>query len=167
MVLWVPLLFHFICFCRSHSTDLSCNSTDESRAANSDDAIFLLAVRSRLSRDTGAAEARAMSTDHPEELVQVLTGTDTFGGGSVSDGNTLPQIKMPWGFNDWAPQTYGDGGSWWFHRSDRYFQGMRCTHQPSPWIGDYGHILLQPHTDDDPKDLEWSPTDSVFRPYLF
>merc|ERR1719326_970715 len=73
---------------------------------------------------------------------------------------------MPWGFNDWAPQTDGNNGAWWFHRGDSYFQGIRCTHQPSPWIGDYGHILLQPHVDSVPRDLQWSPQDSVFHPYL-
>lgn len=97
----------------------------------------------------------------------MLAGTDTANGGAVSNGNTLPQIKMPWGFNDWAPQTDGDNGAWWFHPSDTIFQGMRCTHQPSPWIGDYGHILLQPHIDEEPKDLQWSPRASQIRPYLF
>ncbi|CAJ1339545.1 unnamed protein product, partial [Effrenium voratum] len=26
------------------------------------------------------------------------------------------------------------------------FYGLRCTHQPSPWIGDYGWFLLTIHT---------------------
>jgi predicted alpha-1,2-mannosidase len=100
-------------------------------------------------------------------MVHVMAGTNTADGSAVSEGNTLPQIKMPWGFNDWAPQTDGYNGAWWFHRDDKSFQGMRCTHQPSPWIGDYGNFVLQPHIGDEPKDLEWSSADSVIRPYLF
>jgi len=107
------------------------------------------------------------TTQHPEDLVHLLAGTDTQDGGSNSNGNTLPQVKMPWGFNDWAPQTDGSNGAWWFHRHDNAFQGMRCTHQPSPWIGDYGHFLLQPHVEDEFRELSWSAHHSVFRPYLF
>jgi len=118
-----------------------------------------------------------------EDIVQVLAGTDIeFKAGAnpffadfTSNGNTLPQIKMPWGFNDWVPQTNGgvdggaDGGTrgaFWFNDRDSVFQGMRCTHQPSPWLGDYGHFILQPHIDDLPRDLQWSAKSSVFRPYL-
>lgn len=107
------------------------------------------------------------TTQQPEDVVQLLAGTATYGGSSNSNGNTLPQIKMPWGFNDWVPQTAGDNGAWWFHDSDQSFQGMRCTHQPSPWIGDYGHFLLQPHIEAQAQDLRYSSQESVFRPYLF
>jgi len=116
---------------------------------------------------TVPALSSAATTDHPEDAVQLLAGTSTYGGGSNSNGNTLPQIKMPWGFNDWVPQTAGDNGAWWFHDSDTSFQGMRCTHQPSPWIGDYGHFLLQPHIEAQAQDLKYSSQESVFRPYLF
>lgn len=109
----------------------------------------------------------ATTTNTPEDLVHVLAGTSTQDGGSISTGNTLPQIKMPWGFNDWVPQTDGTNGAWWFHQSDSMFQGMRCTHQPSPWIGDYGHFVLQPHIGNEPKDLQYSSESSTFRPYLF
>ena len=27
---------------------------------------------------------------------------------------------------------------------DRTFQGYRVTHQPSPWMGDFSHLLMTP-----------------------
>mmetsp|Transcript_44527 Transcript_44527/g.82863 ORF Transcript_44527/g.82863 Transcript_44527/m.82863 type:complete len:754 (-) Transcript_44527:79-2340(-) len=118
---------------------------------------------------TGPTLAAGVSTETPEELVQLLAGTDTLGGFAPSTGNTLPQIKTPWGFNDWVPSTNHNGDAWFFRRSDGIFRGMRCTHQPSPWIGDYGHFLLQPHVKDKPHDFIWSPAsdETVFRPYMF
>jgi len=103
----------------------------------------------------------------PVDAVQMLAGTSTKGGSFISDGNTLPQVKVPWGFNDWVPQTDGSKGAWWFNRNDKSFEGMRCTHQPSPWIGDYGNFLLLPHLENVPKSLQWNPEEAVFRPYLF
>merc|ERR1719265_1966222 len=56
-----------------------------------------------------AVQTSGASTENPADLVQVLAGTDTRGPNSNSNGNTLPQIKMPWGFNDWAPMTTDPG----------------------------------------------------------
>jgi putative alpha-1,2-mannosidase len=84
--------------------------------------------------------------DHPEEFVNLLAGSFT-DGNRFSTGNTLPLIGMPWGFNHWSPQTKEDGrnaGSWWFNGNDHTFTWLRCTHQPSPWIGDWGHFLISP-----------------------
>ena len=44
--------------------------------------------------------------------------------------------------NFYAPQTTDQKGSWWFHPEDRTFQGYRVTHQPSPWMGDFSHLLM-------------------------
>lgn len=44
----------------------------------------------------------------------------------------------------YAPQTTDQKGSWWFHPEDRTFQGYRVTHQPSPWMGDFSHLLMTP-----------------------
>ncbi|MGM0126131.1 hypothetical protein IGI37_003532 [Enterococcus sp. AZ194] len=63
---------------------------------------------------------------------------------SFSNGNCLPYTGVPFGMNYFAPQTTSDKGSWWFHPKDRTFQGYRITHQPSPWMGDYSHLLLLP-----------------------
>eukprot|EP00933_Yihiella_yeosuensis_P018367 TRINITY_DN1509_c0_g1_i1.p1 TRINITY_DN1509_c0_g1~~TRINITY_DN1509_c0_g1_i1.p1 ORF type:complete len:822 (+),score=137.37 TRINITY_DN1509_c0_g1_i1:65-2530(+) len=103
----------------------------------------------------------------PEDLVYLLAGANLQGGDANSHGNTLPQIKRPWGFNDWAPQTQSGSGSWWFESGSTNFEGMRCTHQPSPWIGDYGYFKVKPSLHEHGGELSYSPKDSTFRPYLF
>lgn len=75
-------------------------------------------------------------------LVNTLQGTDsTF---SLSCGNTLPLVAMPWGMTNWSSQTSGDG--WWFQYNAKDIRGIRATRQPSPWMGDYGQFLLMPQT---------------------
>ena len=75
---------------------------------------------------------------------------------------------MPWGFNHWAPQSRMSGGSWWFNGNDHSFHWIRCTHQPSPWIGDYGWFLLGPQMGSGiPSEHFWEPRGSVIKPHLF
>ncbi len=111
------------------------------------------------------------SIDHPEELVNLLAGSFT-DGDRFSTGNTLPLVGRPWGFNHWAPQTKDGGrntGSWWFKGSDHTLTWMRCTHQPSPWIGDWGWFLFSPQVgqvDRNPHHF-WEPRGAVMKPYLF
>jgi len=87
--------------------------------------------------------------------VNVLAGTagGAKGGQHHSTGNVLPLVAAPWGFNHWAPQTVNDQTAWWFDSAADTFRGIRCTHQPSPWIGDYGWFVLRPYLGYD-KD-EW------------
>ncbi len=63
---------------------------------------------------------------------------------SFSNGNCLPYTGVPFGMNYFAPQTTDQKGSWWFHPDDHVFQGYRLTHQPSPWMGDFSHVVLTP-----------------------
>lgn len=63
---------------------------------------------------------------------------------SYSNGNTLPYTGVPFAMNYFCVQTTDQNGSWWFHPEDRVFQGFRLTHQPSPWMGDFSHLLLTP-----------------------
>ena len=110
--------------------------------------------------------------DHPEDYVNLLAGTFT-DGNVFSTGNTLPLVGRPWGFNHWSPQTR-DGnrntGSWWFRGNDHIFTWFRCTHQPSPWIGDWGWFLFSPqvgnHGDRNPT-MFWEPRAAVIKPHLF
>ncbi len=63
-----------------------------------------------------------------------------------SNGNTLPLTQLPFGMLSLCPQT--DGSSRWLYSPDFPFvEGIRLTHQPSPWIGDYGTILMMPQND--------------------
>jgi predicted alpha-1,2-mannosidase len=79
-----------------------------------------------------------------------------------SNGNTLPLSARPLGMAGWSPQTTDREGTWFFHPDHRHFQGIRLTHQPSPWIGDYGHFLLMPQTG--ALALEPTRRSSSFRP---
>src|SRR5208282_4258785 len=74
--------------------------------------------------------------------INTLQGTDSVG--SFSHGNTLPLVGTPWGMIDWSPQT--SSGQWYFTYGGKKIQGFRATHQPSPWMGDYGQFLLMPET---------------------
>lgn len=64
-----------------------------------------------------------------------------------SQGNTLPLVQRPFGFARFTPQTDSGRGSWFYHPEDHSFEGIRLTHQPSPWIGDYGVLVFQPQTE--------------------
>jgi putative alpha-1,2-mannosidase len=113
---------------------------------------------------------RPMTTDAPpEEYIFTLGGTQNVGGQEISNGNVNPEVSLPWGFNGWAPQTSLDGGGWWFFSESHNLYGIRCTKQPSPWIGDYGNFRIMTHVVDpdhegvseyspyDPKKTDWSP----------
>ena len=76
-------------------------------------------------------------------FVNVLQGTDSHYG--FSKGNTLPIVARPFGMNHWSFQT-DQATNWFFSPKSRKVQGIRCTHQPSPWIGDYGHFTVMANT---------------------
>ncbi|HDS06584.1 MAG TPA: glycoside hydrolase family 92 protein [Bacteroides sp.] len=64
----------------------------------------------------------------------------------LSSGNTYPAIALPWGMNFWTPQT-GEMGNGWVYTYDAHkIRGFKQTHQPSPWINDYGQFSLFPMT---------------------
>ena len=65
---------------------------------------------------------------------------------AFSRGNALPYTGVPFGMNYFVPQTSDQEGSWFFDPHLPIFQGVRLTHQPSPWIGDYSWLLLTPVT---------------------
>lgn len=63
-----------------------------------------------------------------------------------SYGNTLPLTQRPFGMAAYAIQT--DGSTAWYYQPDHDFaEGVRLTHQPSPWINDYGALLITPQND--------------------
>jgi len=61
---------------------------------------------------------------------------------NYSTGNTLPLVARPFGMHHWTLQT--SKGPWLFHPSHRQLWGIRLTHQPSPWMGDYSGLLVTP-----------------------
>jgi len=76
----------------------------------------------------------------PVEFVNPLMGTDSEF--RLSTGNTYPAIALPWGMNFWTPQTRNINNGWAYTYDDYKIQGIKQTHQPSPWINDYGAFSL-------------------------
>ncbi len=82
----------------------------------------------------------------PLDYVNTLMGTDS--NFALSNGNTYPAIALPWGMNFWTPQTAKMGDGWVYGYDATHIQGFKQTHQPSPWINDYGQFSLFPETGD-------------------
>ena len=80
----------------------------------------------------------------PVDYVNPLMGSDSKV--SLSNGNTYPAIAMPWGMNFWTPQTGEMGNGWAYTYDSDKIRGFKQTHQPSPWINDYGQFSLMPVT---------------------
>ncbi|WP_302849333.1 GH92 family glycosyl hydrolase [Sinomicrobium kalidii] len=80
----------------------------------------------------------------PIDHVNPLMGTDS--DFSLSSGNVYPAIAMPWGMNFWTPQTGKNGDGWTYTYNARTIRGFKQTHQPSPWMNDYGQFSLMPVT---------------------
>ncbi len=77
-------------------------------------------------------------------FVNPLMGTDS--DYELSNGNTYPAIARPWGMNFWTPQTGQMGSGWIYSYDANKIQGFKQTHQPSPWVNDYGQFSLFPVT---------------------
>ncbi len=80
----------------------------------------------------------------PLDYVTTLMGTDSEF--QLSTGNTYPAIALPWGMNFWTPQTGRMGDGWVYSYDANKIRGFKQTHQPSPWINDYGQFSLFPLT---------------------
>ena len=63
-----------------------------------------------------------------------------------SYGNTLPLTQIPFGMAPFCIQTESREG-WFYHPEHEFAEGVRMTHQPSPWINDYGTFLMTPQND--------------------
>jgi len=84
--------------------------------------------------------------------VDILQGTDL--NRAFSHGNTLPLVGAPWGMIDWSIE---NGPSPWYFQPNGKLDGLRATHQPSPWIDDYGQFIIMPQV----GDLKWTATDRM------
>jgi predicted alpha-1,2-mannosidase len=62
----------------------------------------------------------------------------------LSHGNVLPFTARPWGMNHWTPQTAPNGEPWQYVYDAHQIVGLKQTHQPSPWGGDYAMFSLMP-----------------------
>jgi predicted alpha-1,2-mannosidase len=81
---------------------------------------------------------------NPVDYVNPLMGTQSKP--SLSNGNTYPAIAVPWGMNFWTPQTGKMGDGWAYTYDADKIRGFKQTHQPSPWMNDYGQFAIMPVT---------------------
>jgi|WetSurSiteA1Bulk_404760.scaffolds.fasta_scaffold04100_3 predicted alpha-1,2-mannosidase len=106
----------------------------------------------------------------PADLVNPLMGTQSKF--SLSAGNTYPAIARPWGMNFWVPQTGKMGDGWAYTYDADKIRGFKQTHQPSPWINDYGQFSILPETgtpsiDEDKRASWFSHKAEIARPYYY
>lgn len=114
--------------------------------------------------------ARAQCVFDPVEYVNPLMGTQSTY--ELSTGNTYPAIARPWGMNFWMPQTGKMGDGWAYVYTANKIRGFKQTHQPSPWINDYGQFSLMPVVGtpefDQDKRASWFPhKGEVAKPYYY
>jgi len=76
--------------------------------------------------------------------VNVFVGT--YNDFRYSNGNVYPVTAYPNGLAFFSIQNHGNNHGWWFNPMSNFFEGIRLTHQPSPWISDYGQLILFPQS---------------------
>lgn len=114
--------------------------------------------------------ASAWANTEPVDMVNPLTGTlSKF---ELSTGNNYPVIALPWGMNFWTPQTGKNGDGWQYTYTADKIRGFKQTHQPSPWMNDYGMFSLMPITGeavfDEEKRASWfSHKAEIAKPYYY
>ncbi|RKE45681.1 putative alpha-1,2-mannosidase [Sphingomonas sp. PP-CC-3G-468] len=83
--------------------------------------------------------------DQPSvDLVNPLMGTDS--DYTLSYGNTYPAVAVPWGMNFWTPVTGKTTSGWGYTYDANKINGIKQTHQPSPWMNDYAAFSLMATT---------------------
>lgn len=111
----------------------------------------------------------AAATDPAYYVCPLMGSMSTF---DLSAGNTYPAIARPWGMNFWTPQTGKMGDGWQYTYTDKRIRGFKQTHQPSPWINDYGQFSLMPVTgtpvfDQDSRASWFSHKAETVTPYYY
>ena len=104
------------------------------------------------------------------QYVNPLMGTQS--SYELSTGNTYPAISRPWGMNFWTPQTGKMGDGWQYVYTANKIRGFKQTHQPSPWINDYGQFSIMPVVGkpefDEEKRASWfAHKGEVARPHYY
>ena len=106
----------------------------------------------------------------PSEYVTTLVGTQS--DYSLSTGNTYPAVALPWGMNFWTPQTGKMGDGWAYTYGSHTIRGLKQTHQPSPWINDYGQFSIMPvrgkdKVDENARQSWFSHQSETAKPYYY
>lgn len=106
----------------------------------------------------------------PVEWVNPLMGTQSKP--ELSNGNTYPAIGLPWGMNLWTAQTGKMGNGWAYQYDADKIRGFKQTHQPSPWMNDYGAFAMMPVTGklkftEDERASWFSHKAEIAKPYYY
>ncbi len=130
--------------------------------------LFILMLCLCVYATTNAQTVKAVND--PVEYVNTLMGTDSRP--SLSNGNTYPAIAVPWGMNFWTPQTGNMGSGWQYTYNADKIKGFKQTHQPSPWMNDYGQFAIMPVTGkavfkEDDRASWFSHKAEVAKPYYY
>ena len=129
-------------------------------------AFALIAMLTCLGRSAVASDGAF----DPVEFVNPLMGTQS--SFELSTGNTYPAIARPWGMNFWTPQTGKMGDGWGYTYTANKIRGFKQTHQPSPWINDYGQFAIMPvvgipEFDQDRRASWFSHKSEIAKPYYY
>lgn len=111
-----------------------------------------------------------LSASDAVDKVNPLMGTESTY--SFSYGNTYPAIAVPWGMNFWSPQTGANRDGWMYSYAKDSICGFRQTHQPSPWINDYGTFSIMPEIgklifNDKKRGVKFSHSNEFAKPYYY
>ena len=114
-----------------------------------------------------AADTPPIALERAVDAVNILQGTDSTP--AFSRGNTLPIAALPFGMAHWTLQSQANT-PWMFSPGVRRIQGLRCTHQLSPWLDDYGHAVFMPFCGETEPEAgarasSYRPEDAKLTPY--
>lgn len=117
-----------------------------------------------------ASHAIKVDQRNAADFVNPLVGTESEN--ELSTGNTYSAIAMPWGMNFWVAQTGKMGDGWQYTYTAKKIRGLKQTHQPSPWINDYGQFSLmatvgEPVFDESKRASWFSHKAEVATPYYY
>ena len=119
---------------------------------------------------TACSREKPEMVSDPVEYVSTLTGTLSHH--AFSTGNTYPAIALPWGMNFWTPVTGKMGDGWAYRYDQNIIRGLKQTHQPSPWINDYGQFAIMPvrdaaYVDENSRASWFSHKSETAKPYYY
>jgi predicted alpha-1,2-mannosidase len=112
----------------------------------------------------------AQPSSSPVDYVSTLVGTNSKF--ELSTGNTYPAVALPWAMNFWSPQTGKMGDGWMYTYTADKIRGFKQTHQPSPWMNDYGQFSIMPVTgkltfDENERASWFSHKAEIAKPYYY
>ena len=132
--------------------------------------IFIAALAALSLTAISCNSADEKLVENPVQYVSTLVGT--LSDYSLSTGNTYPATARPWGMNFWTPQTGKMGDGWGYRYDSHIIRGFKQTHQPSPWINDYGQFAIMPvrdikNVDQDSRSSWFSHNTEIAKPHHY